>query len=62
MFQQSYKTSLFFLAALACLASATAQEPKSSVVDTKSLPKDFADFAARTQMQAPPPPAGRAYS
>jgi formylglycine-generating enzyme required for sulfatase activity len=59
MFQQSYKTSLFFLAALACLASATAQEPKSSVVDTKSLPKDFAaDLGGGVKLEMVLIPAG----
>jgi len=38
------------------------QALRAYVSSTRSLPKDFADFAARTQMQAPPPPAGRAYA
>jgi hypothetical protein len=38
------------------------QSLRAYVSSTRSLPKDFADFAARTQLQAPPPPPGKAYA
>jgi hypothetical protein len=32
------------------------------VVNTRSAPKDFQDFATRDLLQAPPPPPGKAYA
>jgi hypothetical protein len=35
---------------------------RSYVVNTRSVPKDFQDFAMRDLLQAPPPPPGKAYA
>jgi hypothetical protein len=37
-------------------------ELRRYVVSTRSVPKDFEAFAAKSQVQAPPPPAGKKYA
>ena len=37
-------------------------ELRRYVVGTRSVPKDFEDFAAKSRVQAPPPPAGKKYA
>jgi len=37
-------------------------ELRKYVVGTRSVPKDFEEFAAKSHMQAPPPPAGKKYA
>jgi hypothetical protein len=32
------------------------------VVSTRSIPRNFDEFAAKSLLQAPPPPAGRQYA
>jgi hypothetical protein len=38
------------------------QELRKYVVRTRSVPKDFEEFAARSHLQAPPAPAGKKYA
>jgi hypothetical protein len=45
----------------ATLASLS-QELRKYVVRTRSVPKDFDEFAAKSHLQAPPPPAGKKYA
>jgi hypothetical protein len=45
-------------AALAQLST----ELRKYVVRTRSVPKNFEDFLAKSQVQAPPPPAGKKYA
>ncbi len=35
---------------------------RSYVYSTKTKPADFADLVARTHLQCPPPPDGKAYA
>jgi hypothetical protein len=35
---------------------------RAYVSNTRSVPKDFQDFATRDLLQAPPPPSGKAYA
>jgi hypothetical protein len=35
---------------------------RSYVVNTRTVPKNFQDFATRDLLQAPPPPPGKAYA
>ena len=37
-------------------------ELRKYVVRTRSVPKDFEDFLAKSQVQAPSPPAGKKYA
>ena len=37
-------------------------ELRRYVVGTRSVPKDFEEFAAKSRVQAPPPPAGKKYA
>ncbi len=37
------------------------QELRKFVIRTRSVPKDFEDFIAKSRVQAPPPPAGKKY-
>ena len=37
-------------------------EFRKYVARTRSVPKDFEEFAAKSNVQAPPPPAGRKYA
>ena len=39
-----------------------ALELRSYVVRTRSVPKNFEEFAERTQLQVPPPPSGKKYA
>jgi len=32
------------------------------VVRTRTVPRNFEDFAAKSSLQAPPPPAGKKYA
>jgi len=36
-------------------------ELRRYVVSTRSVPKNFEDFAAKSHLQIPPPPAGKKY-
>ena len=38
------------------------RELRNYVVRTRSVPRDFAEFAAKSHLQAPPPPAGKKYA
>src|SRR5690242_16056687 len=38
------------------------QELRRYVIRTRSIPKNFEDFAAKSQLQAPPAPAGKKYA
>ena len=37
-------------------------ELRKYVVGTRSVPKNFEEFAAKSHLQAPPPPAGKKYA
>ena len=37
------------------------RELRKYVVSTRSVPKDFEEFVAKSQVQIPPPPAGKKY-
>ena len=37
-------------------------ELRKYVVGTRSVPKNFEDFIAKSHVQAPPPPAGKKYA
>ena len=37
-------------------------ELRKYVVGTRSVPKDFKEFVAKSHVQAPPPPAGKKYA
>ncbi len=37
-------------------------ELRKYVVGTRSVPKDYEEFAAKSHVQAPPPPAGKKYA
>ncbi len=37
-------------------------ELRRYVVGTRTVPKDFEDFVAKSHVQAPPPPAGKKYA
>jgi hypothetical protein len=37
-------------------------ELRKYVVRTRSVPKDFEEFAAKSRVQMPPPPAGQKYA
>lgn len=37
-------------------------ELRRYVVSTRSVPKDFEEFAAKSRVQAPPPPPGKKYA
>src|SRR5271166_5715388 len=38
------------------------RELRTYVIRTRSVPKDFDEFAAKAHLQAPPPPAGQKYA
>lgn len=38
------------------------QELRRYVIRTRSVPKNFEDFAAKSQLQAPPAPTGKKYA
>ena len=38
------------------------QELRNYVVRTRSVPKNYEEFIAKSQVQAPPPPAGKKYA
>ena len=38
------------------------QELRKYVVHTRSVPRNFEEFAAKSHLQAPPPPAGKKYA
>jgi hypothetical protein len=45
----------------AVLAQLT-QELRKYVVHSRSVPKNYEEFIAKSQVQAPPPPAGKKYA
>jgi hypothetical protein len=45
----------------AVLAQLT-QELRNYVVHSRSVPKSFEEFIAKSQVQAPPPPTGKKYA
>jgi hypothetical protein len=38
------------------------RELRTYVVRTRTVPRSFEEFAAKSQLQAPPPPAGKKYA
>jgi hypothetical protein len=38
------------------------QELRKYVIGTRSVPKNYEEFAAKSHVQAPPPPAGKKYA
>jgi hypothetical protein len=47
---------------LSATLEALSLELRKYVVRTRSVPKDFEEFAAKSHLQAPPAPAGKKYA